>query len=249
MISIFLESTSNLGDFLNSLPVMSGIYKEWNTKEEIHFIIRPEMRKFKGIKEFLLYQDIAHKVDFVDDIFAYGSVIHLSSWTREDRNNPNRPIETCRYENWLKDRYGELKFEVNDDFILKIDPSTQESVELGVPYVGDRWNGPGIDGRRPSWVLSHLDNVNFLDYNKTLMENAFVISKSDKPFISTFTGASAIADLMNKKQIVLWGEDIRNWDNKPIEYSFEKHYYKNRNSKLMYIGDFNVEKIDEYFTV
>ena len=47
-----------------------------------------------------------------------------------------------------------------------------------------------------------------------------------------------IADLLNKDQLVLWGEDIRNWDNKPIEYSFQKHYYGNRNSKLLYLGDF-----------
>jgi hypothetical protein len=248
-MKIYLSCTSNLGDFLNALPVLSGIYKEWNNKEDIHFLIRPEMKKFKGIKEFLLYQDIAHKIDFIDDVFVYGDIIELTSWTREDKNNIDRPIETCRYENWLKDRYDRLTFEVDDDFTLKVDPFQQVAVEIGKPYCGDRWSGEGIDGRRPSWVLSHLANVNFLDYNKTVMENAFTIWKSDKPFISTFTGISTIADLMNKKQIVLWGDDIRNWDDKPIEYSFEKHYYKNRNSKLMYIGDFDVEKLDEYFTV
>lgn len=248
-MKIYLSCTANLGDFLNSLPVLSGIYKEWGDKEQIHFLIRPEMRKFKGIKEFLMYQGIFHKVDFFDDVFVYGDIIELSSWTREDKSNPNRPIETCRYENWLKDRYDLLTFEVDDDFILKVDPFQQETVSVNTPYVGDRWSGEGIDNRRPSWVLSHLQNVNFLDYNKTLMENAFCIWKSERPFISTFTGSSTIADLMNKKQIVLWGDDIRNWDNKPIEYSFEKHFYKNRNSKLMYIGDFEVEKLDEYFTV
>ena len=75
------------------------------------------------------------------------------------------------------------------------------------------------------------------------MENAHFIKHTNKPFISTFTGVSVIADLLNKDQIVLWGEDIRDWDNKPIEYSFEKHFYKNRNSKLMYVGDFDVSKL------
>lgn len=246
---IYLTSTANLGDFLNSLPVLSGIYKEWGQKEEIHFVMKPEMKKFKGIKEFLMYQGIFHKVSFYDETFIYGDVIELSSWTREDKNNPDRPIETCRYENYLRDLYNKVTFEVDDEFILKVDPFVQELVEFNKPYVGDRWSGEGIDKRRSSWVLSHLANVNFLDYNKTLMENAFYIWKSDKPFISTFTGTSVIADLMNKKQVVLWGEDIRNWDNKPIQYSFEKHFYKNRNSKLMYIGDFEVKKLDEYFTV
>jgi hypothetical protein len=70
------------------------------------------------------------------------------------------------------------------------------------------------------------------------MINAYKIKHSTHPFISTFTGISGIADLLKKDQLVLWGEDIRNWDNKPIEYSFMKHYYGNRNSKLLYIGDF-----------
>ena len=249
-MKIYLNSTSNLGDFLNALPVLSGIHKEWARKEEIHFLMKPEMKKFKGIKEFLMYQNIFHKVDFIDDVFVYGDVIELSSWTREDRNDPNRPIETCRYENWLRDKYDKLTFEVDDNFLLSVDPFLKEPlVEVNKPYVGDRWNGPGIDGRRASWTLSHLANVNFLDYNRTVMENAFCIWMSPRPFITTFTGASSLADLMGKKQVVLWGEDIRDWDNKPIEYSFEKHFYKNRNSKLMYIGDFEVEKLDEYFTV
>jgi hypothetical protein len=249
-MKIYLSCTSNLGDFLNALPVLSGIYKEWGDKEQIHFLMRPEMRKFKGIKEFLMYQDIFHKVDFLDDIFVYGDIIELSSWTREDKSNPNRPIETCRYENWLKDRYDRLTFEVDDNFILKVNPFEKLSVSRR-PYIGDRW-AKGVDERRPSWVLSHLKeqgDVMYLNYENTLMENAFCIFSSDRPFISTFTGASTIADLMNKKQIVLWGDDIRNWDNKPIEYSFEKHFYKNRNSKLMYVGDFELEKLDEYFTV
>lgn len=245
-MKIYLNCTANLGDFLNAMPVLSGIYK---SNGKFDFIIRGDMKKFNGLKEFLMYQDIFSSVEFDSDVFLYGGFIGLSSWTREDRNNPNRPIETCRYENYLRDNFPQLQFEVDDDFILKVDPFIQEPVSFNVPYVGDRWQGPGIDGRRASWTLSHLDNVIFLDYNKTVMENAFCIWKSERPFITTFTGTSSIADLLNKKQVVLWGEDIRDWDNKPIEYSFEKHFYKNRNSKLMYIGDFEVEKLDEYFRV
>ena len=98
-------------------------------------------------------------------------------------------------------------------------------------------------------IRDSLNGLVFLDYNNDLMTNAYIIKNSKKPFISTFTGISGIADLLNKEQIVLWGEDIRDWDNKPIEYSFEKHFYGNRKSKLMYLGDFEVSKIDQYYPI
>lgn len=243
-MKIYLNSTANLGDFINCMPVMSGIK---NTHGKFDFVIPNEMKKFKGLKEFLLYQDLFSSVEFDGDVFLYGNILTLSSWTREDKSNADRPIETCRYENWMKDNY-KLEFNVDDDFTLKVE-------ELNLPvdhtrsYCGDRWSGPNIDGRRASWTLAHLDNLIFLDYNSSIMENAYYIKNSTMPFISTFTGISGVADLLKKEQMILWGEDIRDWDNKPIEYSFEKHYYGNRNSKLMYLGDFKVEKINEYFNI
>lgn len=231
-MKIYLSCTSNLGDFLNSLPVLSGIY---NSYGKIDFAIKRDMRKFNGIKEFLMYQGIFNTVIF-DDEPSEGQYLNLSSWTREDKGHPHRPIETCRYENWIKDNY-KLDFKVDDSFILKVEDIENYEWNPGY-YGGDRWSGPNIDGRRKSWTLAHLDNITFLDYNKTMMENAYVIKNCNDPFISTFTGISVIADLLNKNQIVLWGDDLRMWDNKPIEYSFQKHFYGNRNSKLMYIGDF-----------
>ena len=244
-MKIYLNGTANLGDFLNGLPVLSGISKLYG---KFDLIIKHEMRKFSGIKEFLMYQDLFTSVEFDDDIFMYGDIIQLSSWpSREDKEDENRPIESCRYENWLKDHY-KLNFEVDDNFILKVE-ELNLPVDQTKPYCGDRWNGPNIDGRRSSWTLTHLDNVNFLDYNNDLMTNAYYIKNSKLPFVSTFTGISGIADLLNKQQVVLWGDDIRNWDNKPIQYSFEKHYYGNRNSKLMYLGDFEIERLNEYFKI
>lgn len=233
-MKIYLNSTSNLGDFLNAMPVLSGICK---ANGKFDFFIKGEMKKFKGLKEFLMYQDLFSSVNFDDEVFLYGNIIGLSSWTREDRNNTHRPIETCRYENYLRDTFPKLEFEVDDDFILKVEDFPDYEWNPGY-YGGDRWNGPNIDGRRASWTLAHLPNITFLDYNDTLMKNAYIIKNCNSPFISTFTGISGIADLLNKDQLVLWGEDIRNWDNKPIEYSFQKHYYGNRKSKLLYIGDF-----------
>lgn len=236
-MKLHLNSTANLGDFLNALPVLSGIYK--STSEKIYLIIRKEMRKFKGFKELLMYQDIFEDVVFEDEVFVSGVKI-LSSWAREDKNNENRPIETCRYENWLKDNYG-MEFDVDDNFILQVPELNMQFDDEY--YCGDRWSGPDIDTRRKSNTLADIGNVRYLDYNDDIIENAYIIKNCKPPFISTFTGISGIADLLNKDQVVLWSDELKNWDDKPIEYSFEKHYYGNRKSTLMYIGDFAVEAL------
>lgn len=228
---LYLNCTANLGDFLNSLPVLSGLRNQYGL---IHFIIRHEMRKFKGIIDFLLYQDLFQQVEFDDETTVNQSII-LSSWTREDQNSPIRPIETCRYENWLKDNY-KLEFEVDDKFYLKIKDCPVEIKDS--IYGGDRWSGPDIDRRRKSWTLAHLSGIEFLDYDQDLMTNAYIIKHSREPFISTFTGISNVADLLGKTQFVLYGNDIEIWDNRPISYSFKKHYYGDRNSRLMSIRQF-----------
>ena len=236
-MKLHLSSTANLGDFLNALPVLSGIYK--STGEKVYLIIRKEMRKFKGIIELLMYQDIFEDVVFEDDVYTSGVKV-LSSWAREDKNNNNRPIETCRYENWLKDNYG-MEFDVDDDFILQVPELNMQFDDEY--YCGDRWSGPDIDTRRKSNTLADIGNVRYLDYNDDIIENAYIIKNCKPPFISTFTGISGIADLLNKDQVVLWSNELKNWDGKPIEYSFEKHYYGNRKSTLMYIDDFSVEAL------
>jgi hypothetical protein len=233
-VKVAIRHTINLGDFLNAFPVLSGLSKY--TNEKIDLVVRGEMKRFNGFKKFIEYQDCIGGVIFDDEyiIMNYDG-IQLSSITREDKEDNHRPTETCRYENWVNDNYRML-FEVDDEFELKVP-------DLNIPiadgnYVGDRWTGALIDGRRASGTLSHLANVNFLDYNRTLMENAYIIKHCDKPFISAFTGTAVMADLLNVDQIVLWTDDLRMWDNKPIEQTFQKHFYGNRKSKLMYLGDF-----------
>lgn len=54
-MKIFVSGTSNLGDFLNAMPVLAGISKD---VAKFDLVIKSEMRKFNGIKEFLLYQDL-----------------------------------------------------------------------------------------------------------------------------------------------------------------------------------------------
>lgn len=242
-MKIYLECTTNLGDFLNSLPVLAGIFKSYG---KIDFVIRDEMSRIKGIKEFLSFQYIFNSVSYSSQLLIDDSIMRICSIYREEKNNENRPIETCRYENYVKDKYG-LKFDVDDNFELDVEKK-QLDIDLETTiFGGDRWYDNLTDRRRSSWILSSINGITFLNYNNNLMTNAFLIKASKKPFVSTFTGISNIADLLNKKQIVLYTDEIKNWDNKPIQYSFDKHFYKNRNSKLIYINDFDIAKIESYF--
>ena len=179
-MKVQINCTANLGDFLNAMPVLSGMSKQEN--EKIHLIIRKEMRKFNGIKEFLMLQDIFEDVSFDDEIFMYQmNPINLSSWSRYDRNDPNRPIETCRYENWLKDNYA---YDVNtdDNFHLVI-PKLDIDYHEDMIVIGDRWSSkedPSIDTRRKTYVIKDSGkfnnlSVHYLDYSRPLLENAAII--------------------------------------------------------------------------
>lgn len=232
-MNVEITHTINLGDFLNAMPVVSGLARY--AGDQVDLVVRGEMRRFKGFREFMEFQPMINKVHFNDDFLYNMDRINMCSMTREDKEDNNRPTETCRYENWVNDHYRIL-FEVDDNFELVVD-------DLNIPildgyYGADRWAAPQTDGRRASNTLAHLANIHFLDYNNSLMENAYIMKHCKSPFISAFTGTAVMADLMNVDQIVLWTDDLRMWDNKPIEQSFQKHFYGNRKSKLMYIGDF-----------
>ena len=245
IMKIQISSTANLGDFLSALPILSGISIQ--EKKKIHLIIRKEMRKFKRLKELRMFQDIFEEVSFEDEIFLYNQPIMLSSWARYDRNDPNRPIETCRYENWLKDHYGYM-VQSDDNFTIKYN-KLNSPVEQDKYYVGDRWSVGDIDVRRKTEVLSHLEgNFVFIDYNNDLLTNCYYISESPKPFITNMTGVSVLADLLNKEQYIVWkaedwnpefrkGDNI-SWDNGfDIDTIFQKHYYGNRKSKLIHANE------------
>ena len=241
---VHINCTANLGDFSNALPVISGLYKSLN--EKITLIIRPEMRKFNGIKEFLKCQPMIKDVNFSDEVFAYGTnVIDMSSWTRLYKVK-DRPMETCAYENWVKDRFG-IQFEVDDDFQIEVPYREVELTDKVI--IGDRWSNkqdPSIDARRNTNVVENgaqpnPDKVIYLDYSKDLLYNCNLIKQSSKPFVTTFTGIGIIADLMNKETIVCWDEDMRVWDGKPVEYDFERHYYTDRKSKLVHVKDLEKE--------
>lgn len=242
-MKIYLSGTANLGDFLNGMPVMSGISQ---CLGKYTLIIKSEMRKFKGIKEFLEYQNLFDEVLFDDELFLYGNIINMSSWPiREDKNDPNRPIETCRYENFMKDNHG-MQFEVDDDFVVK---TPEYDIEIkDTYYVGDRWAVGNIDARRETHILSHLTNCEFIDFNRPMLENAYIIKNLKKPFITNFTGVGMLADLLNKELYCVWkaedwkpehrvGNDV-SWDGgKNINQVFEKHFYLNRKAKLVHASE------------
>jgi hypothetical protein len=241
-MKIYLSGTANLGDFLNGLPVMSGISKAYGKYD---LIIKHEMKKFRGLKEFLMYQDLFTSVEFDDEIFFSG-VIRMSSWPiREDKNDPNRPIETCRYENFMKDNYR-MEFEVDDNFTIKT-PEYDIAVK-DTHYVGDRWAVGNIDERRETHVLSHLKDCEFIDFNRTMLENAYIIKNLKKPFITNFTGIGMLADLCNVSLYCVWkaedwkpefrvGDNVSWDDGKDINKVFEKHFYLDRKAKLVHANE------------
>jgi len=243
-MKIKIDCTANLGDFCNALPVISGISKY--VGEKIHLLIRPEMRKFNGIKEFLKYQSMIEEVDFSDDLIVFGDIMTISSWTRMDQEDTNRPIETCRYENWVNDNYRML-FEVDDDFKIQVFPMFVDDLTNKI-IIGDRWSSeqdPSVDIRRNTNVIENgvkpdPSRVFYLDYSKPLMYNLNIIKQNPHPFITTFTGIGIISDLMNKETVVGWDEDMRIWDGHPVEFDFSRHYYGNRKSKLVHVKDITI---------
>lgn len=243
---IYMSHTDSLGDFLSGLPVMKGIHDAYG---KFDLVIKREMGKFKGIKELLQYQNIFSSVDFDNEVFIAGDILHMyipSHTYREDTTSDIRPAEVCRFENAMKDMYG-LQFEVDDDFEIKF-PELPPTFNPDVYIAGDRWSGPQIDGRRSVNVLSNLENVVFLDYDKDLLTNCFIIKKSNKPFIANFTGSAVLANLLNKEMYVVWkkedwaqqfwnGDDII-WDGgKNVQQTFERHFYTNRKCKLIHARD------------
>ena len=242
-MKIKLQGTANLGDFLNAMPVLSGISKSYG---QFDLIIRHEMKKFKGLKEFLLFQDLFSSVEFDDDVIVIGDIKQMSSWPiREDKGDFNRPTETCRYENFMKDIY-KMEFEVDDNFVV-LTPEYDIEVKDAY-YVGDRWAVGDIDARRETHVLSHLTDCEFIDFNRPMLENAYIIKNLKKPFITNFTGVGMLADLCNVPLYCVWkaedwkeehrvGDDV-SWDGgKNINQVFEKHFYLNRKGKLVHAKD------------
>lgn len=239
MIRIFMTMSGNVGDTLNVMPLLSGIFK--STGHKISLVVRDKMKMFAGFREFMQLQDCIAALKFESEVTlddTYQRLGLVENFTQHE----TRPWETVRLEEYFRKHYR-FDFEVDDNFTFSVDNNV-----TNVPsefLVGDRMLHTNMDQRRKFNVLESsgkfpVDKCHFLDYNLPMATIAAYIKHTQKPIFTTFTGISQIADLLNKETIVLWGDDIRNWDNKPIEYSYNKHFYRDRKSKLMYIGDFNI---------
>jgi hypothetical protein len=232
----------NLGDFANCLPVVSGLYKYTNRK--IWFVICDRLQRFKGIKELLLQQEMFEKVTFYsEEQFDHNNCIVMDD-TGSEYGPGHRPMATQKYSSFLNNNYR-VDIPVDDDFELsvsKLNIDFQENKLL----VGDRWSpkdAPDVDDRRYSNMIESENIIPkevafYLDYSKDLVYNCSLIKYNPNPLITTFTGIGILADLMKKDVYILWGEDVRNWQGKPIDYSYHMHYYGDRKSVLQYVKDY-----------
>lgn len=244
MIRFFMPMSGNLGDTLNVMPMIAGIKKA--TGHKIELVVRDKMQAFNGFREFMEMQDPIAKLKFESEVVLDDTYNHLSL-VDDFPTHSTRPHETVRFEEYLKRNYT-MNVEPDDSFMLNV-PEPEEVIDKFL--VGDRtMSSRGGDERRAFDFLKAsgkfpVDKCHFLDYNKPVAYNAALINATKKPFFTTFTGASNIADLLRKDTVVLWGDDLKNWDNKPIEYSFNKHFYRDRKCRLKYLGDFKLSDYEE----
>lgn len=248
-LNVYVPNVFNFGDFLNGLPVISGLHKSLGQK--IKFVIPDSMSQIKGIRYFLEYQNIFSDVYFRKEILNMDESSYIiATYSQEDfkslTERPNRPIETMRWEKFIKDNYKDLTWEVDDEFELEVYVNYGIYCDQRKWICGDRWSKPSTDARRASNVLKDsglfgdTNKYQFLSYEDDVMTNAMFIKSSLHPFIGTFTGSGMMADLLNKKNYCVYNDDMVNppWNGMPIEYSLWKHYYADRPNTLVHVKDF-----------
>jgi hypothetical protein len=245
MINIFSPRIHNLGDFSHCLPALSGLYG--HVGEKFRFVICDRLERFRGIKELLSAQEMFEEVLFVHELRNQNiQGILIDDTGRKDNHGLNCGI-AHRYYNFLKDNLR-IDFKIDDTFELQIPNSSIDKMPDKI-LVGDRWStkdAPDVDDRRlsnlieGSGILDGLDTY-YLDYTKNLVYNCNLIKYNNKPFITTFTGIAVLADLMKKETIVLYDDDMDNWNNKPLGEIFNDHFYLNRKTSVRYIKNFNTK--------
>lgn len=243
MIKVYSPRIHNLGDFAHCLPTLSGLYKATGVKLSLSICDR--LQRFRGIKDLLLQQEM-----FGEVLFMHETIHNLTQYivvddTGADGDYGDSPIVCHRYHNHIKSTYNG-KYEIDDDFELQV-PKLEINYHADKVIIGDRWSpsdAPDVDDRRKSNLLTNIistDKSLFLDYGNDLVYNCSLIKYNPNPFISTITGISVLSDLMKKDTYVLWDDDMRIWQGNPIEHVRDRHYYRNRLTKLMYIKDFKYD--------
>jgi len=248
MINVISPRIHNLGDFSHCLPTLSGFYK--HTGQKFRFIICDRLQRFRGLRELLLAQEMFQEVLFVHELYNQRTEgILIDDTGIKDGHGLNSGV-AHRYHNFLKDSL-KIDFKIDDDFELQVPLLPIENVQNKI-LVGDRWStkdAPDVDDRRlsnlieGSGILEGLD-THYLDYTKDLVYNCNLIKQNNhRPFVTTFTGIAILADLMKLKTVVLYDDDMINWNNKPILHTFDAHFYKDRKSSVCYINALDTDTL------
>lgn len=233
MINLYAQhGTSNMGDFLNSLPVLSGIYNSYGA---INLVIQDDMKRFNGFRDLLSYQPIFNSVKYKSEVSYYGDYIPFNSWVDDFSFDGVHPIETTRYKKYF-DLTTVLSFDIDDTFILQVPHLNIDYYDI---VVGDRCSSTANDNSRQYNILKSSNRfitANYLDFNNSCIFNANVIKQCNK-FITTFTGVSVLADLMNIPFDLYYTRDFDGWAGQSIGLTYHKHFYITRKSTLKLLHD------------
>jgi hypothetical protein len=167
------HGSSNMGDFLNCLPVLSGIFLQYGP---IDLVIQNDMKKFNGFKDLLSYQEIFSSIKFQSEEKSnLKSHLWFNSWIDAEYDGTH-PIETSRYEKYIKTHHG-LSFNTNPLFELQIPDLVIKEFDS---VVGDRCVKTASDNRRNHNVLKDsqkFSDCHFLDFSRSCFYNANIIKK------------------------------------------------------------------------
>ena len=242
-LSIVSPRIHNLGDFAHCLPALSAIHK--NSGFKINFGICNSLKKFKGIKDLLMCQEMFESVFFMDEV-QWMTQTFLIDDSGPDSENPTMSQAAHHHMNFFNSQYG-ANLSIDEDFELQVPYFGEMDYFEDKILIGDRWSPeecPDLDMRRQYSVLKNSgkfdgEQFKYLDYSDNLVYNCSLIKYNPNPFYTTFTGIGILSDLMKKETHVMWDDDMRMWNGKPVECDFDLHYRKNSKNSLEYIKEFN----------
>lgn len=251
---VYCPNVHNLGDFLNCFPVMSGLAKA--SGEPLRFVVPDSFKQFNGFREFMEYQPCIKELFFHSEIYGIDLEQYIIGTYHQDdmkwmygKQERVCPYEASRWEEFIKNNYPNLPTWTVDLGFTLMTPMHMEDYYYDCFWIGDRWSKVHDQRRktnplRSCGMFDYDTRWQFLDFeNHSMLDVVGLMLGTDKPFIGTFTGVSVIADLLNKENVVFYDNEIEMWDNMPIEYSFNKHYFPDRKSILMKLNQENVEKV------
>lgn len=244
---VSIVAGSHLGDFFNIFPVVSGIHKMYN--EKLDFTIPVDFNdKFPTLREFLEHQPMFNSVAFSNERNYQGIQIHGFRRKIDKPYVMPRPGETYRAQK-NAELDNKMTIVVDDDFEFVV-PELNLDWDTSKDLVGERSHHSRRHQRKEYFLgpSGHFNDCLFLDYNDSILINAWKVKKCQGVFVSTFTGISVMADLMKKNHVVAWDQesvddcllDSPDWT---VEKMFNRHYYGNRKAQLIALATFNWDQV------